>query len=36
MKTIVGLVIGFFSGFLIYMAAAMLFSKGEPSTLLSS
>jgi len=31
MKILVGIVLGFFSGFLIYMAAAMLFTKGEPS-----
>jgi hypothetical protein len=31
MKIIVGIVLGFFSGFLIYMATAMLFTKGEPS-----
>lgn len=31
MKVIVGVILGFFSGFLIYMAAAMLFTSGEPS-----
>ena len=31
MKIFVGIVVGFLSGFLIYMAAAMLFIKGEPS-----
>ncbi|MBI1923297.1 hypothetical protein HYR99_03500 [Candidatus Poribacteria bacterium] len=30
MKVFVGITLGFFSGFLIYMAAAMLFSGGEP------
>lgn len=31
MKVIVGVILGFFSGFLIYMASAMLFASGEPS-----
>jgi len=31
MKVFIGIILGFFSGFLIYMAAAMLFSGGEPS-----
>lgn len=31
MKVLVGLAMGFFSGFLIYMASAMLFTGGEPS-----
>ncbi len=31
MKVFIGIVLGFFSAFLIYMAAAMLFSSGEPS-----
>ena len=31
MKVIVGIVLGFFSGFLIYMASAMLFTSGVPS-----
>ena len=31
-KVLVALAMGFFSGFLIYMAAAMLFSEGKPST----
>ena len=31
MKVFVGIILGFLSGFLIYMAAAMLFTKGEPS-----
>lgn len=32
MKIVVGIVMGGFSGLLIYMAAAMLFSDGEPSS----
>ena len=31
MKIVVGLVLGLFSGFLVYMAAAMLFANGDPS-----
>ena len=31
MKVFVGIILGFFSGFLIYLAAAMLFASGEPS-----
>lgn len=31
MRLFIGIVLGFFSGFLIYMAAAMLFTSGEPS-----
>jgi hypothetical protein len=33
MRIIVGIVLGFLSGFLIYMAAAMLFSGGTPSSM---
>lgn len=31
MKIIVGIVLGFFSGFLFYMATALLIAKGEPT-----
>lgn len=31
MKIFIGIILGFFSGFLIYMASAMLFTSGEPS-----
>lgn len=31
MKVFVGIILGFFSSFLIYMAATMLFTSGEPS-----
>src|SRR5947209_18264162 len=31
MKVFVGIILGLFSGFLIYMATAMLFASGQPS-----
>jgi hypothetical protein len=31
MKVFVGIILGFFSGFLIYMAAATLFASSKPS-----
>lgn len=33
MKIAIGIVFGFFSGFLIYMASVMMFTGGEPSAL---
>lgn len=33
MKTFVGIILGFFSGFLLYLMAAMVFTNGEPSGL---
>ena len=32
LKVFVGIILGFFSGFLIYLAAALLFASGEPSS----
>jgi hypothetical protein len=31
MRILAGIILGFFSGFLIYMAASVLFASGEPS-----